>query len=109
MNYDNGYRYYVLEYVLDRWIPISMHDTYHGAYVNVTAEHQVIARLDKMVTECDKMCAEQKIYGDLAQRVRVHKAQAVRGQFFSELLETGTKKFYKLDIEKKLNEILGNK
>jgi hypothetical protein len=109
MKFDNGYRYYVLEYVLDRWIPISMHQTYVDAYVNVTAEHQVIARLDKMVTECHKMCAEQKIYGDLAQKVRVHKAQAVRGQFFSELLETGTKKFYKLDIEKKLNEILGNK
>ena len=47
MNYDNGYRYYVCEYVLDRWIPISMHQTYHGALANVTAEHQVIRYLDK--------------------------------------------------------------
>tara|TARA_R100001082_G_scaffold85026_1_gene51586 strand:+ start:382 stop:612 length:231 start_codon:yes stop_codon:yes gene_type:complete len=52
MNYDNGYRYYVLEYVLDRWIPISMHQTYHGALANVTAERQVIRYLDKMVTKC---------------------------------------------------------
>ena len=94
MKFDNGYRFYVLEYVLDRWIPISMHDTYVDAYVNVTAEHQVIAQLDKMVTECEKVS---------------DKTQAVRGQFFSELLETGTKKFYKLEIAKKLNEILGNK
>ena len=81
MNYDNGYRFYVCEYVLDRWIPISMHDTYHGAYVNVTAEHQVIARLDKMVTECEKIPTSIQV------------RQAV---FFSQL-------------EKNFNEILGNK
>ena len=86
MNYDNGYRYYVLEYVLDRWIPISMHDTYHGALANVTAEHQVIAQLDKGVTityqaKCEKIPTSKQV------------RQAV---FFSEL-------------QKNFNEILGNK
>ena len=70
---DNGYRHYVCEYVLDRWIPVSMHDTYEDAYVNVTrdckkagidyinAEHHAIAYLDKMLTKCNRMYAEQKI------------------------------------------------
>ena len=81
MNYDNGYRYYVLEYVLDRWIPISMHQTYHGALANVTAERQVIRYLDKMVTKCEKIPTSIQV------------RQAV---FFSEL-------------QKNFNEILGNK
>jgi hypothetical protein len=108
MKFDNGYRFYVLEYVLDRWIPISMHDTYVDAYVNVTAEHQVIAQLDKMRTN---IRSTANTLGEWRQQIHSEMAdtQAVRGQFFSELLETGTKKFYKLEIAKKLNEILGNK
>ena len=93
MKFDNGYRYYVLEYVLDRWIPISMHQTYHGAYVNVTAEHQVIRHLDKMVTKIAYTGGATSILEKHAKSIGLEIQQAV---FFSEL-------------QKNFNEILGNK